>query len=448
MYVIEDEEILRVSLADDLKDAGYETISFEHPQTALDMLNSSPPDVVITDLRLPQIDGLQLLRELKNYNEGLFVIMMTAFASVDSAVEAMRLGAYDFVTKPFKTDEIVLILERIAELMSIKEENVQLRSNIESRYRYAAFLGQSDTAQRIREMGNTVSNDKTTVLISGETGTGKELLANIIHYNSNRSHKSLVKVGCAILSRELFESELFGHEKGAFTGAMKERRGRFELADGGSIYLDDIDDMPIDLQVKLLRVLEEEEFERVGSSVTIQVDTRVIASTKKDLRALVAEGKFREDLFYRLNVFQIDLAPLRDRIQDLDQLIPHFVHYFTSERPVRIPENVLNCMRNYKWPGNVRELKNVIERLLLVSRGEEINYSHVPLEILCPDAMPADQIIGQKPLDEVLSDIEKNMIYQTLLKTHGNQSKAAQLLGLPTSTLRTKIQKYNLNVPQ
>lgn len=448
MYVIEDEEILRVSLADDLKDAGYETISFEHPQTALDMLNSSPPDVVITDLRLPQIDGLQLLRELKNYNEGLFVIMMTAFASVDSAVEAMRLGAYDFVTKPFKTDEIVLILERIAELMSIKEENVQLRSNIESRYRYAAFLGQSDTAQRIREMGNTVSNDKTTVLISGETGTGKELLANIIHYNSNRSHKSLVKVGCAILSRELFESELFGHEKGAFTGAMKERRGRFELADGGSIYLDDIDDMPIDLQVKLLRVLEEEEFERVGSSATIQVDTRVIASTKKDLRALVAEGKFREDLFYRLNVFQIDLAPLRDRIQDLDQLIPHFVHYFTSERPVRIPENVLNCMRNYKWPGNVRELKNVIERLLLVSRGEEINYSHVPLEILCPDAMPADQIIGQKPLDEVLSDIEKNMIYQTLLKTHGNQSKAAQLLGLPTSTLRTKIQKYNLNVPQ
>jgi DNA-binding NtrC family response regulator len=282
------------------------------------------------------------------------------------------------------------------------------------------------------------------VLITGVTGTGKELLTNVLHYNSNRSKKPLVKVSCAALARDVFESELFGHEKGAFTGAEKTRAGRFEMADGGSLYLDDVDDIPLGLQVKLLRVLEEREFERVGGNETLEVDVRVIASTKADLSQLVREGRFREDLYYRLNIFPIRLAAVRVRIDDIPLLIEHFCRQMCEDREIHFRPEVLQCMGQYHWPGNVRELRNVVERLILLSREQEVELQQMPIEIIQPDTVTPELCIGQKPLDKILADIEANLIRQALRLSGGHQAKAAVSLGLPASTLRSKIEKYGL----
>jgi len=297
IFVVEDEHILRVSLVDDLSDAGYQAIGFADGNEAWRALQKQPADVVLTDIKMPGMDGMELLDRIKSKFPHVTVIIMTAYGSVDSAVEAMKKGAYDYLTKPFHSDELLLILQRIQELESIKSENIQLKKQLSGHYPIEAFVGNSHAARQIKEMIRTVAASDASVLITGETGTGKELVANIIHYNSPRKDKPLVKVSCAILARDVFESELFGHEKGAFTGAIKERIGRFEQANGGTIYLDDVDDIPLELQVKLLRVLQEKEVERVGSNQPIPVDVRVIASTKADLRKLIQEGKFREDLY-------------------------------------------------------------------------------------------------------------------------------------------------------
>ncbi len=325
IFIVEDEKILRISLIDELQDAGYEVVGFENPNEALEKIQSQEVDVVLTDIKMPGMDGMELLEKIKQKNEQITVIMMTAFGSVDSAVEAMKKGAYDYLTKPFHTDELLLILNRLKEIKSIKNENRQFKQEISQKYSIEAFVGVSQAAKKTKDMIKIVAESDASVLITGETGTGKELVANIIHYNSARKDKILVKVSCAILARDVFESELFGHEKGAFTGAFKERIGRFEQANGGTIYLDDVDDIPLELQVKLLRVLQEKEMERVGGNKTIKINTRVIASTKADLRKLAQEGKFREDLYYRLNVFPIHLLPLRERREDIPLLIDYFL---------------------------------------------------------------------------------------------------------------------------
>jgi DNA-binding NtrC family response regulator len=444
VFIIEDEKILRVSLTDDLEDAGYAVSAFEDPLKALEAFKEQPAGIVITDIKMKQMNGIELLSRIKSINPETTVIVITAYGSVTSAVEAMKNGAYDYITKPFQIDEVLILLDRINELQSIKMENRQLRSQFESQYSMDAFVGNGQHVQRIHQLVNTISNTQTTVLITGETGTGKELLANIIHYNSDRRNKPLVKVSCAVLSREIFESELFGHEKGAFTSAMKERLGRFEMSEGGTIYLDDVDDIPLDLQVKLLRVQQEHEFERVGSNKTIKIDVRTIASTKSDLKKLSREGKFREDLYYRLNVFPIHLVPLRERKNDIPLLVNHFIAKMAPEMKINLRPEVMQCLTGYHWPGNVRELKNVVERLLLISSGPDIDVSEIPAEILRPDAVTPEVSVGQKPLDEMMDDIEKNVLRQTLLKTHGHQKQAAELLGIPPSTLRTKMNKYDL----
>ncbi len=444
IFIVEDEKILRVTLTDDLTDAGYQVKAFSNPIEALNIFKKKPADVVIADIKMPQMDGLELLSKIKSISSSTTVIIMTAFGSVDSAVEAMKKGAYDYITKPFQINEILLLLERVKELTAIRKENIQLRSHFKSKYELAAFVGKSLAVHQTKEMIKTVMNSDATVLITGETGTGKELAANIIHYNSARQHKPFIIVSCAILSREIFESELFGHEKGAFTGATKDRPGRFEMADGGTIFLDDVDDIPLDLQVKLLRVLQERQFERVGGNETINVDVRVLASTKADLKKLVKTGRFREDLYYRLNIFPIHLAPIRERREDISELAEHFFNGFAPESEIQINPEVFKCFMNYLWPGNVRELKNVMERLLLLSKGQEINISYVPKEILQTDTFLPEFSIGSKSLNKIMAEIETNFIQQALQQMHGNQAKAAELLSIPPSTLRTKMEKYNL----
>lgn len=444
IFVVDDERIIRVSLSDELRDAGFEVFEFAHAGPALLQMSDVMPDIVITDLKMPDINGIEFLKKIKKIDENIYVVLMTAFSTVSTAVEAMKLSAYDYVEKPFDNEKMLIIIEHIIELKQVKAENKVLRTKLKQDYDFSSYVGNSPRVIEIFDLVKIVAQKSTSVLLVGETGTGKELLTNIIHYNSKRSNKPLVKVSCAILSREIFESELFGHEKGAFTGAIVEKIGRFELANGGTLYLDDIDDVPLEMQVKLLRALEEREIERVGGTKTIKIDIRLIASTKKDLRKMVDEGKFREDLFYRLNVFPIHLPPLRERPEDIISLTKHFVSGFSEEQEMQIDNEVFEVLKKYPFQGNVRELKNLSERLTLLSIDNKINLETIPYEVKFPGINPKSFTFDNKTLTEILEEVEKNAILSALDKSHGNKAKAADVLDLPASTLKSKITKYKL----
>jgi len=444
IFVVDDERIIRVSLADELRDANFEVFEFSNAGAALMEMQITVPEIVITDLKMPDINGIDFLKRIKLINKNIFVVMMTAYSTVSTAVEAMKLGAYDYIEKPFDNEHILIILDHIQELKQVKDENKQLKIKLKQNYDFSAYVGNNQKVLEIFELVKIVAQKQTSVLLVGETGTGKELLTNIIHYNSKRNKKPLIKVSCAILSRELFESELFGHEKGAFTGAMSEKIGRFEQADGGTIYLDDIDDVPLDLQVKLLRALEEREIQRVGSNKVIKIDIRLIASTKKDLRRMVDEGKFREDLFYRLNVFPINLPPLRERPDDIEKLTKHFISVFSEGEVELIEEEVFDILKEYPFQGNVRELRNLCERLALLSIDNKITKAIVPYEIKYPTLKTTNSTFDNKTLTEILEEVEKNAIVAALDKAAGNKAKAAEILGLPASTLKSKIAKFSL----
>jgi len=446
IFVVDDERLIRVTTADELREAGYQVREFASAEAALQSIRDegAEVDIVITDLKMPGMDGLAFISRLKQIKPEVYVLLITAHAAVDTAVEAMKLGAYDYISKPFNMEEMLLTIERIKELKSVKEENKQLRSQVRKKFDLSSYIGRGQESQKVFELVKIIADKPTTVLITGETGTGKELLTNIIHFNGNRSNKHLVKVSCAILSREIFESELFGHVKGAFTGADANKTGRFEMADKGTLYLDDIDDIPLDLQVKLLRALEEGEIERVGSTETIKIDIRLIASTKKDLKQLVAEGKFREDLFYRLNVFPINLPPLRERPEDIELLAGHFVNEFSPAEPIRIDGEALEIMKQYSFPGNVRELKNLLERLVLLAGEGPINKNILPMEVRFPGKPHTCFYFENKPLDEILREVETNAIRDALLRSGGNKAKAAQILQIPASTLKSRIDKLQL----
>ena len=325
IFVIDDERIIRVTIADDLRDEGFKVAEFANSKTALRQLTEQYPDIVISDIKMPGMSGIELLQKAIKLCPDTIFIMMTAYGKIEDAVKVMKLGAFDYLTKPFSHEELLLKLSRIKQFNAIKEENKSLKTKLFSAYDFSNYVGSRESFDKISKQVKLVAQSQSTVLLIGETGTGKELITNIIHYNSLRKNKPFIKVSCAILARDIFESELFGHEKGAFTGAENQKMGRFERANGGTLYLDDIEDMPLDLQVKLLRVLEEKEIERLGSTQTIKIDVRIIASTKANLRKLVDEGKFREDLFYRLNVFPIHLLPLRQRKDDIAILAVHFM---------------------------------------------------------------------------------------------------------------------------
>lgn len=445
IMVVDDERILRVTIADDLKDAGYIVREFADANGALASLREFEPNIVITDVKMPGMSGIELLSKIKGYNPEIAVIVMTAYGTIETAVQTMKLGAYDYLLKPFVKDEILLMMERICELHTVKSENKILRKNIEQKFDLSTYIGETDTNKELFNLIKLVAEKDSTVLINGETGTGKEHITNIIHYNSQRKNKPLIKVSCAILSREIFESELFGHVKGAFTGADQDKKGRFELADGGTLYLDDIDDIPLDLQVKLLRVLQENEIEKVGSSTTIKIDIRLIASTKKNLRQMVKEGKFREDLYYRLNIFPIHLLPLRERKKDIKTIFSHYVQKYLNNPEAKIESEVFSVLEKYPWPGNIRELKNIAERMVILSSNDDtIEVKHIPIGIRNPIGTDVNKMIGDKTLEETLSEIEIASIKLALEKAKQNKTKAAELLGIPPSTLRTKMDKYKI----
>ena len=441
IFVVDDERIIRVTLADDLKDAGYQVIEFSNAGAALGHLREVEPNIIITDLKMPGMTGIEFLKKIKAYNPQIHVVLMTAFSTVNTAVEAMKLGAYDYIRKPFENEKMLITVKRIEELIKVKSENKFLRAEVQPKYGLSSFVGSTPAVKEMFELIKIVADKDTSILITGETGTGKELLTKIIHFNSNRNKNPLVKVSCAILSREIFESELFGHEKGAFTGAETSKKGRFEYAHTGTLYLDDIDDVPLDLQVKLLRVLEEREFERLGSSQPVKIDIRVIASTKKDLRQLVNEGKFREDLYYRLNVFPIHIPPLRERKADIVKMLQHYVAVFSPTEKIKIEAEVIDILSKYTFPGNARELKNLCERLVLLSQNKTISASIIPPEIRFPHETISCTSFDNKSLMDILKEVEHNAILNALQQSNGNKAKAAELLGLPASTLKSKIAK-------
>lgn len=444
VFIIEDDRIQRITMADEIRDAGFKVFEFSEPLIALQQLKEQHVDIIFCDLKLPQIDGIEFLQRAKKIDSEVSIVIMTSFATYPESVKAIKLGAYDFITKPFKTESILLLLEKNKEYQKIHNENVKLRSQIVEQNEFSSFIGSKENVKKIQNLVQIVATTGSTILITGETGTGKELVAKLIHNNSNRSNNPMIKVNCAILAREIFESELFGHSKGAFTGAEKEKKGRFEMADGGTIYLDDIDDLPLDLQVKLLRVIEEREVERVGGIEPIKIDVRIIASTKKDLKKLVEEGKFREDLFYRLNVIPVNLQPLRERKADIHELFNFFIHKFSNNKNFIVDERVYEVLKNYPWPGNIRELRNISERLVILNIEEKITTDLLPPEIVYSQSPVVYTSLGEKSLVEAVSDFEKTAIHVALAKYAGNITKAAEYLGLPHSTLRSKIEKHNI----
>jgi len=443
--VIDDEEIIRITIKDELTDSGYDAYEFENPLVALNFIKKEKPEVILTDVKMPQLDGISLLKEVKKISPASQVIVMTAFGSIQDAVEAVKLGAFNYLTKPFKQVELNNTLEQIAELRTLRKSNKEFKKHFKHKYNIDTLWGGSQAIKEVKESVTLVSNSNSSILITGETGTGKEVLANIIHYSSNRASKPLVKVSCAILAADVIESELFGHEKGSYTGAEKSRTGRFEEADTGTIYLDDIDDVPLEMQVKLLRVLQENEIERVGSSKPIKIDVRVIASTKADLRILVNEGRFREDLFYRLNVFPIEIAPLRERKSDIPLLIDKFIAHFGYSNQVDVENSVYELLKTYDWPGNVRELKNFVERSIILTRNGKIERKIVPIEFYQQSKKILDNRNYDGTLPEIVSIFEKEVIISAIQKAEGNKNKAAELLGIPLTTLRSKIDKLNIS---
>ena len=444
IFVIDDERIIRVTIADDLRDEGFKVYEFSSAKAALFQLNETCPDIIISDIKMPEMNGIEFLEKAKKICPESIIIMMTAFGKKESAVKAMKLGAYDYLTKPFNHDELLLKLKNVKNLTALQNENKKLKSKLFGKYDFSNYIGTTESVEKVFGMVKLVAHSKSTVLLTGETGTGKELVANIIHFNSLRKNAPLIKVSCAILAREIFESELFGHEKGAFTGADSQKIGRFERANGGTLYLDDIDDMPLELQVKLLRALEEREIERVGGAQTIKIDVRIIASTKVELLQLVKEGRFREDLYYRLNVFPIQIPPLRERKNDIKILVDYFMRENSTNPNIKIEKDALEALEFYFFPGNVRELRNIMERLVLLSGNQNILLKHIPYEIINDAPVQICPPIGGKPLNEIISEFEIQVIKLALHKTNNNKAKAAELLEIPSSTLRSKIEKLGI----
>jgi DNA-binding NtrC family response regulator len=446
IFLVDDERILRVSLGIELRDAGHEVLEFAEAPAALMCLQQEKPALVITDIRMPEMDGIELLAAIKKSDPDVVVAVMTAHSSLDTAIQALKLGAYDYLVKPFRTDQILHLATRVNQLIEIKNDNTRLQQQISQAFDFSSFTGESPGILKIFDLVRSVANSNASILITGETGTGKEMLANIIHYNSSRAQKPFVKVSCAILSREVFESELFGHEKGAFTGADKSRTGRFESAHKGTLYLDDVDDIPMELQVKLLRVLQEKEVEPVGSNRPVEADVRIISSTKYDLQELIAAGRFRNDLFYRLNVIPVHIPPLRERKEDIPLLVKRFLSAFAEGTCKQFSDEATEVLVNYRWPGNVRELKNLVERLVLTTDGHVIELKNLPAELLFRPACEHELLSASHwNLEEILARTETTLLKAALTRAGGNKTQAAALLGIPLSTFRNKAAKYGLD---
>ncbi|HRT69914.1 MAG TPA: sigma-54 dependent transcriptional regulator [Syntrophales bacterium] len=453
ILIADDNNVSRDNLFVLLSENGFNVRAVEDGQQAIDAFLGEKFDLVITDLKMPRVDGLQLLEFIKGVNPESVVVMVTGHGTVGTAVEAMKLGAFDYVTKPLKDDLVMLTVERALSFAKLREENATLKSHLKKQYGFGKMIGYSDAMKRVFETIEKVASSDSTVIIYGESGTGKELVAKAIHFNSDRSGFPLVAVNCGAIPEDLLESELFGHEKGAFTGATQSRVGRFELAAGGTIFLDEIAEMSPALQVKLLRVIQEREFERIGGVRTISVDVRIIAATNQDLEKAVKERRFREDLYYRINVIPIHLPPLRGRKADISILANHFLSKFNKAKKKnigRILPEAMAYLERYPWPGNVRELENLIEMLVVMKETGDIAAADLPAKILNArgkeNAAPPESIPDEGvDFNSLVTGFEKDLLLRALSKTGGAKKSAAKLLNLNRTTFVEKLKRLNIS---
>lgn len=442
ILIVDDDKLVNEFISETLQRTRHTITTAFSGEEARSLLERTAFDVVLTDIKMQKVSGMDLLRHIRRNTPETVVIMITAYGTVKNAVEAMKLGAFDYLIKPSSPDEIELVINRAHEHLSLRSENRRLRDEVDAKYR--ELVGCSKKMAEIKGLIDEVASSRSTVFISGESGTGKELIARALHFKSDRAEKPFVKLNCAALPEGLMESELFGHEKGAFTGADRMKRGRFEMADGGTILLDEISEIATNLQGKLLRVLQEKEFERVGSVDPIKVDVRILATTNRNIKKAIADGRFRDDLFYRLNVIPIDVPPLRDRPEDIPLLVDYFIKKYCAETGKAITgvdDATLRLFKKYHWPGNVRELENFIERAVVISRNKT----------LVPKDFPASLVLGK--IDDkggdfqvgmTVHEAEKLLILRTLEDQDGNRTRAAEILGINPRTLRNKLHEYGL----
>ena len=448
ILVVDDDQAHRTMLRTLLSGWGYKIVEADDGQVAIEKVHEQAFDMILMDIRMLKVSGLEALDGIKTYNPAIPVIIMTAYSSVETAVEALKKGAYDYLTKPLDFDELRLAMERAMDHSQLKEENRLLRETLGSHFDRQNIIGRSTAMVKLLETVAQVAPSEATVLITGDSGTGKELIAGAIHFNSPRKGGSFVKVNCAAITETLLESELFGHEKGAFTGAHRLKEGRFRQADGGSLFLDEVSEMSLGMQVKLLRALQEREITRVGGEEVIKVDVRVIAATNKDLIQEIEPGRFREDLYYRLNVVTLNVPLLRERKEDIPLLAQHFLSTFAEKNRKQIKgftPQAMDQLLKYDWPGNVRELMNAVERAVVLSRSEYLDEQDLPLVI--KNALPDEEKSPSRyavPADLPLEDVEKATILKTLESTGGNKSEAARRLGITRKTLHKKLKKYGM----
>jgi len=449
ILIIDDEKNYLVVLEALLGPEGYETVTADNGEDALSLIRESDLDLVISDMKMPGINGMDLLDETKKIKPELPVIMMTAYGTIEMAVEAMKRHAYDYITKPFKNEELKLTIKKALENYRLVKENRLLSEALSDRYSYGNIIGKSKPMLKIYDLISKVAQSKASILITGPSGTGKELIAKAIHYDSPRKDRPFISINCGALTETLLESELFGHERGAFTGAVSMKKGRFELADRGTLFLDEIGEMPPSLQVKLLRILQEMEFERVGGTKVIKVDVRVLSASNRDIKEDVTNSLFREDLFYRLNVIHIEVPPLRERIEDIKLLVKHFIEEYRKDEgknEIELSPEAWKVLFNYSWPGNVRELENIVERAVVLHSGGLISVGDLPSEVSGEqEELDIDRFIPYDvPLHKTLEEIEEKLIRRTLSRCNNVQSHAAELIGITKSLIQHKMKKYNI----
>lgn len=447
ILIIDDEENLRHMLSVMLARQGYRVDLAGNGEEGLNALMNNVYDYILCDIRMPEMDGKTFLLRALEEHVTAPIIMMSAYGTVETAVECMKRGAYDFISKPFKKDEIVIVLKKAEERERLKEENSHLREVVSDRFSYSGILSRNARMQEIFGQIRKVADLKTTILVLGESGTGKELIAHALHQNGRRSQKPFVAVNCGAIPENLLESEMFGHVQGAFTGASSDKAGLFEQADGGTLFLDEIGEMPLSLQVKLLRVLQEGEIRRVGDSASRKVDVRVISATSRDLSVDVASGRFREDLYFRLNVFCLQLPPLRERVEDIPLLAEHFLARYGSgkeSQPLRIEPDAMRCLMAHRWPGNIRELENIVERVCILCDDGRITSSCLPPTVRLPDGNSPDESAKDEnfSIKKAEDAIERELIRKALVKTGGNRTQAAKLLEISHRSLLYKLKEY------
>ena len=444
ILVVDDEVNIRNALVTMLEKKGHQVRGVGTGEEALEQLEAATVDLVITDLRMPGIGGMEFLRRLKDSRPDTDVVVMTAYGSIDTAVEAMRYGAYDYLTKPIDRERFPVVIDKALERHALARENKQLRDRLETRVRFDQMVGESEPMQRVYSLVEMVADSAVTVLLTGESGTGKELVARAIHNKSTRANGPFVTLNCGALPENLFESELFGYEKGAFTGAMTTKVGRFELADGGTLLLDEVGELSLKSQVDFLRVLETKEFRRLGGTKLIRVDTRIVAATNRNLEESVKEGDFRDDLYYRLNVVPIRLPPLRERADDIPLLVERFLAEFSSQHhrePKDVSREAMRLLRLYAWPGNIRQLRNLMERLVVTVKDATLQPEHLPEEIQVSKEDTPTMLVT---LGSSLEEIEREAIRRTLAEVTNHRERAAKLLGISLRALQYKIKEYGI----